>query len=221
MSCTGELQNLFNYYGSDKGAAGYAPLYSTLFRGFRGREVKLLEIGIGSMTEGAYSSMAGYAHPSYIPGASLRAWRDYFPKGQIVGADVQADTQFTEERISTVLIDSTDAQQLRDSPIANQTFDIIVDDAGHDALSQLRTLENMLPLLKPEGVYVVEDVGHDSWISENLEEWRARFPRTQMFLVGKDSNQLVVTNSELVRGEVHSTPGFGQSANMTPAAYST
>ena len=98
-----ELGDLFNLYGSDKERNGYVPLYQTLFRTKQENEVSLLEVGIGTMIEGAHSSMVGYALPNYKPGGSLRAWRDYFPKGSIVGLDVQEDTQFQEEHITTYL----------------------------------------------------------------------------------------------------------------------
>ena len=70
-----ELGDLFNLYGSDKERNGYVPLYQTLFRTKQENEVSLLEVGIGTMIEGAHSSMVGYALPNYKPGGSLRAWQ--------------------------------------------------------------------------------------------------------------------------------------------------
>ena len=48
-------------------------------------------------------------------------------------------------------------------------------------------------MLAADGIYIVEDVVLGSWISTNLDSLRAMFPGTHMFLVGRQSNQLVVT----------------------------
>jgi hypothetical protein len=74
--------------------------------------------------------MLGYALPGYRPGGSLRAWRDYFPRAQVLGMDVQPDTQFTEDRIRTCLCDSTNAEQVSEFFRAHDhlAFDLIIDD---------------------------------------------------------------------------------------------
>ena len=108
-----DLAQLFRYYGTDKDINGYSSIYHTLFDHLRDRRIALLEIGIGTLIQGAPSSMVGYSLRNYRPGGSLRAWRDYFTNGTIHGVDVQPDTQFTdEERITTHICDSTDAEQV-------------------------------------------------------------------------------------------------------------
>jgi hypothetical protein len=57
--------------------------------------------------------MKGYMPDSYMPGASLRAWRDFFRNGSVHGIDVQPDCLFSEERITTHLCDSTNAESCR------------------------------------------------------------------------------------------------------------
>ena len=42
------------------------------------------------------------------PGASLRAWRDFFPNATILGADLDREVLFEEERITTGYMDQTD-----------------------------------------------------------------------------------------------------------------
>jgi len=151
------LGDLFNKYGSDKDRHGYTPIYDSLFKKIRQNEISLLEIGIGTMIEGAHSSMVGYALPGYAPGGSLRAWRDYFPRGDICGIDVQPDTQFNEDRIITALADSTNKEAL-DNALKSKQFDIIVDDGSHYDEHQLQTLENLWDRLKPGGYYIIEDL---------------------------------------------------------------
>ena len=186
------MEDLFNEYGSDKARNGYVPLYSTLLNHRRSQPVSLLEIGIGTMIEGVHSSMVGYALPNYKPGGSLRAWRDYFPNGNIVGLDVQPDTQFEEERITTHLCNSTDKGDVV-KVLNGQKFDVIIDDGSHAALDQVSTLHNILPYLRSDGVYVVEDVHEGSFVSVNHNEVKNMFPHTHQFLVGAKHNQMVVT----------------------------
>lgn len=152
-----ELGGLFNRYGSDKDRNGYTPIYHSLMKHLRTREVAVLEIGIGTMIPGVPSSMVGYSLPGYAPGGSLRAWRDYFPKGQIVGVDVQPDTQFTEERITTHLADSSNKDAL-DAVLGDRTFDLIIDDGLHYDVTQMQTLRNLWHRVRPGGFYVTEDI---------------------------------------------------------------
>ena len=150
------LGELFNHYGSDKDCNGYTPVYQSLFEARRKEKIKFLEVGIGTMIPGEASSMVGYALEGYAPGGSLRAWRDYFPNGEIHGMDVQPDTQFEDDRIKTFLCDSTSRNAT--SKIINDTYDIILDDGLHTPEAQYQTFNNLWTYLKPGGVYIVEDI---------------------------------------------------------------
>jgi len=154
-----DLAELFIRYGTDKDKNGYSPLYHLLFGRMRRDPLVLLEIGIGTMLLDAHSSMQGYGLSGYAPGGSLRAWRDYFSKAQIVGIDVQPDTQFTDERIETYLCDSTDAKAVIGFMKRLQRLpDIVIDDGSHVASHQLSSLLNFFPYLKEGGIYVIEDI---------------------------------------------------------------
>ena len=133
-----DLDELMNKYGSDKTRNGYVPMYHSFLKHLRSNPVHLLEVGIGTMIPGAPSSMVGYSLPGYAPGGSLRAWRDYFPQGEIVGVDIQPDTQFVEERIQTFLADSSSKEQL-DAVLGYRTFDVIIDDGLHYDETQITT----------------------------------------------------------------------------------
>lgn len=152
-----ELDALMTKYGSDKTVNGYVPMYHSLFKNIRDESIDLLEVGIGTMIPGVPSSMVGYSQPGYAPGGSLRAWRDYFTNGHIVGVDVQPDTQFTEERIQTVLADSSNRLML-DDVLGNRVFDIIIDDGLHYDETQIATMENLWHRVRPGGYYIIEDM---------------------------------------------------------------
>ena len=106
--------------------------------------------------------MYGYAPDTYTPGTSLRAWRDYFPDAQIYGADLQPDTQFSDDRIRTYLCDSTSCQSVKElwsEHLRGVFFDVIVDDGSHRSEDQLETLSNFYPMLRNGGFYFIEDIG--------------------------------------------------------------
>lgn len=154
-----DIDELFNMHASDKQSQnGYAPIYHGLLKHLRDQPVRLLEIGIGTVIPGAYCSMYGHDLPGYRPGASLRAWRDYFMRGTIYGIDVQPDTLFHEPRITTDLVNSTDVVAVRGYLDRVGSFDIIVDDGAHIPDLQVKTLRNFFPALAPNGIYVIEDV---------------------------------------------------------------
>jgi hypothetical protein len=164
-----KLADLFNKYGSDKDRNGYSPYYESLFHHMRStHNVTLLEIGIGTMIPGVHSSMVGYSLDGYKPGGSLRAWRDYFSNGYIFGADVQPDTQFTdEERIQTMLMDSTNCSEC-ERVLSYHKFDIILDDGSHYDTSQLLTLRNLWKRVKAGGYYIIEDIFPGSRITTDF-----------------------------------------------------
>lgn len=155
-----DLDDLLNGHASDKQSQnGYAPIYHALFKHLRDQSVSLLEIGIGTVIPGAYCSMYGHDLPGYRPGASLRAWRDYFASGVIHGIDVQPDTMIVDDpRIRTALCDSTDPEAARGYLDRTFGFDIIIDDGAHIPELQVKTLRNFYPSLRPNGLYVIEDV---------------------------------------------------------------
>ena len=172
------LERLFTKYGSDKHVNGYTPLYESLFKNWRDKELVFAEIGIGTMLPGVYSSMVGYAQENYKPGGSLRAWRDYFPHAQVHGIDVQPDTQFTDEhRITTHLCDSTHKDKAA-ALLGSDTFptrvDVLIDDGAHADEHQLQTFYNFYECVKPGGFYIIEDIYPGSRImTEMLPQIRA------------------------------------------------
>jgi len=157
---TRDIDDLLNAHASDKQSQnGYAPIYHALLKHLRDRPIALLEIGIGTVIPGAYCSMYGHDLPGYRPGASLRAWRDYFLSGVIHGIDVQADTMIIDEpRIVTAICDSTDPEAAKAYLARTSGYDVIIDDGAHIPELQMKTLRNFYPSLRPNGLYVIEDV---------------------------------------------------------------
>lgn len=145
------LEDLFTRFGTDKGIWGYTPHYESLMAPSRLEVTRVLEIGI-----------CGYRDiPNNVVGASLFAWRDYFPHAEIYGIDNDGRFIFNDQdRIHTVQCDAYDPEAL-ESAIASfgfGQFDMIVDDAVHDPLPQIRLMNQLNKHLSPQGRYFMEDV---------------------------------------------------------------
>jgi len=165
------LRDLIEKYGSDKNRNEYTPIYHSILNPSRGKKVKLLEIGIGTLIPGVASSMVGYSGEGYKPGGSLRAFRDFLPQGEIYGGDVQPDCMFEEDRINTFLFDSTDSEAC-EAALGNLRFDIIIDDGLHIADAQMKTFKNLWHRLESGGYYFIEDIAEHNPL---YSEWRSVF----------------------------------------------
>ena len=171
-----ELAILFDRHGSDKsillqGKAGnhnYADVYEMLFHGFRNIPFSLFECGIGTTN----STIANNMGREGKPGASLRAWRDYFPKARILGADIDRSIIFSEERIKTVYVDQTDSDSIKAmwDALGSLSVKIIIDDGLHTFQAGVSLFENSIHMLEIGGAYVIEDVSY-----QNLGLFRAYF----------------------------------------------
>lgn len=144
----------------------------------------------------------GISQPGYKPGGSLRAWRDYFVNSDIHGADVQPDTQFSdEERITTHICDSTNGELVKNFMDGLQTkqFDIIIDDGSHYDLNQLKTLQNFYPYVKEGGIYVIEDIYPGSRVSTVPQSLETLCNGDPFFFVGVKNNICIIYKNHLQR----------------------
>lgn len=119
----------------------YFDIYHRHLRKFVGRETRVVEIGV-------------------YGGGSLQMWRHYFgPKSQIFGVDIHEECKRCEgERIRVFIGDQADRGFWSDFKDRVPAVDVIIDDGGHLPEQQLVTLEEMLPHLRPGGVYICEAV---------------------------------------------------------------
>ena len=165
------LCRLMVKHGSDKGGGwhNYTVFYSRLFRKLRRRKLRVFELGLGTNDPLLPSTMGVNGKP----GASLRAWRDYFPNADVYGADVDERILFNEERISTFFCDQREessVQQLWQAESLLEDFDIIIEDGLHQFDANCVFLENSLHKLRVGGWYVGEDIAQ-----KDLGKWRDRF----------------------------------------------
>lgn len=161
------LTSLAQKYGSDKGSNQlknpypwpphtYSTYYEALFGHCREKITKVFECGIGSSDQSVLSNMTS----SGATGASLRMWRDYFPNAIIVGGDIDPKTIFFEDRIRSYVLDQTNPELINSfwQSVGEDQFDIIIDDGLHTYNAGITLFENSFTKLKPDGVYIIEDI---------------------------------------------------------------
>jgi hypothetical protein len=148
-----ELCELAIKHGTDKYPwHHYTEHYHKLFKHRRNDVKKVLEIGIG---DDAMKNVI----PDYKPGASLRMWLEYFPNAEVFALDNNPNLLINEGRIHSFFCDQGDPLQLQGvRPNIGGDFDLIVDDGCHVPEVQLLTAKILVPLLAPQGIYVIEDV---------------------------------------------------------------
>ena len=165
-----ELSTLCDKYGTDKGEVtsennpytwkshNYSDAYELMFR-LRKNDVQLLiECGLGTNNPNLPSSMGINGKP----GASLRVWRDFFPKAKIIGIDIDSDILFEEERIKTYHCDQTSLESIQkfcnNASVQHSSVDIFIDDGLHEYHAGISLFESMNKYLAENGIYIIEDV---------------------------------------------------------------
>jgi hypothetical protein len=188
---TRDLAALFRKHGSDKASHDYHRVYGSLLSGRRKDRLAILEIGLGTNNIDVPANMWPWGNP----GGSLRAFRDWAPNSSVYGADVDRRILFDEERISTFWVDQTDVMCLVGlrSQIDTVRFDLIIDDGLHLPRANFNTLWKLMPLLKNDGVFVVEDI-----IPSLLPFWRvaqATLPEYETHLIGSKGYVFVLSSA--------------------------
>jgi hypothetical protein len=147
VSLSSSMNPLWDYFQKHKVGHGiwkwehYFDISHRHFSRFVGQKINILEIGIYS-------------------GGSLEMWRSYFgEKSHIYRVDIEeACKVYENDHISVFVGDQEDRAFWRNFRESVEGIDIIVDDGGHTPEQQQITLEEMLPYLRPGGVYLCEDV---------------------------------------------------------------
>lgn len=151
-----ELKNLFDSFGSDKSTHhDYEIIYSRILQKYRKDIRHVLEIGIGSTDPLIPQNMG----PKGVSGASLKAWKEYFPNAQIIGADIDSKTFFEEHRIKCIHLDQLDTDNLESfSNSWRHKLDLIIVDGLHRSDAEINTLLALEKNLSLNGMIFIEDV---------------------------------------------------------------
>lgn len=129
---------------------GYQRFYPWYLSAFRDAPVRLLEIGIDQL-------------------GSVHLWRRYFPAGvELHGID-RDEKQFDDPAVQLHTVDQSDRAALRRfAGGTREPFDVIIDDGSHVPDHQLLTLGVLWEVLRPGGVYIIEDIETSYWGRSHL-----------------------------------------------------
>jgi hypothetical protein len=149
------LVSLVDNTRTDKNTThSYLELYDTLLEKKKDTATTVLEIGIGLVDH-----ICG-------DGGSIKLWNDYFPNATVHAVDIRHINDVWEgiknnERI--ILHTSTDAYSTSFIQSLDTTFDFVIDDGPHTLSSMKDCVRLYLPLLKEDGILIIEDVQDFSW----------------------------------------------------------
>jgi len=110
---------------------------------FRNEPINLLEIGLWC---------------PYFPGASIKAWSEYFKNSNYFGIDIVDCTQEASEKIHIGIVDQTSEAELKAYIDDKPKFKFIIDDGCHEEQAILTSLSVLFPKLENGGVYFIEDL---------------------------------------------------------------
>ena len=135
----------------------YLDVYQSLFEKKRLSATQVLEVGIG---------------PYIVSNAgSIKMWADFFPNADVHGCDIiSIDTvnQCVMNHPRIHLHTSSNAYNpnfiMTKFTSKGITFDIVVDDGPHTLESMIHFIKLYIPLLKEDGILVIEDVQDIAWI---------------------------------------------------------
>lgn len=162
MYSMAKLVDLVDNILTDKNTThSYMDLYETLFSSKKESATAVLEVGIQH-------------------GGSIKLWRDYFTNAKVYGIDIEQMHPMLPPALcvdpNVVLNYTTNAydpvvvkEKFVDTGVK---FDIVLDDGCHSYVGMTKFIELYLPLVKDDGILVVEDVPS----MERVEELRSIVP---------------------------------------------
>ena len=146
-------------YGADKCPKifrSYTPEYDKILGKFKVN--KMLEIGIGNSQLMNTHIPYFQTKREYIPGASLRMWRDYFPNARVYGCDIDPSVIFEDDRIKTFVADQSSPDSLYELMKNIGSVDFIMDDGSHQLEHQITSFKTLWDYVELGGVYIIEDI---------------------------------------------------------------
>jgi hypothetical protein len=152
------LTRIANLCGADKGTThseshGYTEIYDDFFSKYCGKEINILEIGIGD-------------------GPSLKMYDSYFDgKCNVYALDIEDKQQYDRDNIHTFICDQGSREELQNfkDSIGDIKFDFIIDDGSHFSIHQTISFFMLHDLLKEDGFYIIEDLHCYEWEEDYKE----------------------------------------------------
>lgn len=174
----------------------YTLFYHELFKDRRNEIKKVFEMGIGFPKVMAHvERKIGQPH---VTGASLFMWRDYFPNAMVYGADWDARAMTSGERVKTFICDERYPEDIK--AVIRQTgndIDVFIDDGAHECHFQIFLAKTILPLLKKDVIYIIEDSFSVKRIVKELKALGYECEVPKLERIGYRENLIIVKNKTL------------------------
>lgn len=139
-------KNLYHSYGEF-----YASLITNLLGSQKEEDFSIMELG------------------TYF-GGSIAAWCESLPQAFVCGVDQKLDRLWIDPNNypNLKLISGNHESLLTYESLGSRKFDLIIDDGSHIADNQISNFSILKSKLKPEGVYVIEDIYPENIYPENF-----------------------------------------------------
>lgn len=164
-----QIGEIFNTNRSDKAGPNhrYDLVYQSIFSELKTeKQINILEIGLGTNNSDTVSHMGRNGRP----GASLYAYRDFFPKANIFGADVDQRVLFESERIKTAYVDQLKPETFKQMhrELGAPDLDLFIEDGLHSVSASLNSLNYAISVTKKNGYIILEDLYNPQHIWQSL-----------------------------------------------------
>jgi glycosyltransferase involved in cell wall biosynthesis len=219
------LKQIFMKHNTDKfnnnpHCHTYHNKYGKIFYELKDKPINIFEMGIGTVNPNIPSSMEAHKRfYNYKPGASHRAWDEYFthPETRIFGGDIDEEICKDElyvdfPRIKCKVVDQTDTESIKkcmneiieeNSINSKQFLDVIVDDGLHNHKGALGFISGSWEYLKMHGYYIIEDLNFDykkyikPQFHNDCELWcevknTGNIEDNYLFVIKKTSNEFIL-----------------------------
>lgn len=107
-------------------------------------------------------------------GGCILLWKELFPHATVIGIDTDisnVDPRCNQlDDIKFYVADQTDAR-LANFLELEGPFDLIIDNASHDAFKQMTSFYMLHRLLRPRGYYVIESIYPENVYTHEFEEY--------------------------------------------------
>lgn len=159
----GELHNIGEKYICDKTShnhthkeLSYLDRYESYFHSKRGiRDLQILDIGV-------------------LNGGSMMVWLEYFVNTKVIGIDIDPMRKhvLTDDVRTEIFIGNQDDKKIRNKIKEKYNhLDIVIDDASHISDLSLKSFKLYWPLLRNNGIYIIEDVSYEDSVDPGRENW--------------------------------------------------
>lgn len=176
-----QKQFMINESNSDKiSHHGYHRFYPWFLEHLRDEHINLLEIGIDE-------------------NESLKLWKGYFNNVNLHGIDID-EKEFDNTEVTLHKVDQSNALEL-DQFVANVgiDFDVIIDDGSHVPEHQILTISKLWKLVKPGGIYIIEDIETSYWKKSKIYGYR--FNARKNGIISEFIKIIDVINSEFSKSK--------------------